>query len=119
VVRIDSIRQGDVAFFRLDKIPVGYERVKQNLLEIRGEGGGHIHRIEGVEVYRNAGSVAVAEKEGYDLPLAVIRAFGVHDVVHDVLRDDEKPHPNQFVPPGIWEVRRARQRVDDRTRRAD
>ena len=116
---INSVRQGDVAFFRITEIPEipeGYEKTDQTILEVHGERGGHIHRVAGVEVYQQSGAAAVAERPATDtdeetmIPVAVIKAFEEKTVTHDVLGDNERPHNDQTLPPGTWEVRQARQR---------
>jgi len=113
---IKSVRQGDIAFFRIDEVPAGYEKTDQTILEVHGERGGHIHRVTGVEVYQNPGGTAVAERPNVEvdaetmIPVAVIKAFEEKTVTHDVLQDNERPHDDQILPPGTWEVRRAQQR---------
>ena len=113
---VNSVRQGDIAFFRIDEVPAGYEKTDQTALEVRGERGGHIHRLAGVEVYQSPGGTAVAERPNADIdaesmiPVAVIKAFEEKTVTHDVLQDNERPHDPQQLPPGTWEVRQARQR---------
>jgi len=111
-----SVRQGDVAFFRINEVPEGYEKTDQTTLEVRGERGGHLHKVEGVEVYQQSGEATVAERPATDtdeetmIPVAIIKAFEEKTVTHDVLGDNERPHDDQALPPGIWEVRQARQR---------
>lgn len=113
---IKSVRQGDIAFFRIEGVPAGYEKTEKTVLEVHGERGGHIHRVNGVEVYETPGNTAVAERPPADpeaaamIPVAVIKAFEEKTVTHDVLGDNERPHDDQALPPGTWEVRRARQR---------
>jgi hypothetical protein len=111
-----SYRQGDIAFFLISEIPEGFEKTGK-LLEIRGESGLHLHRIEGADVFS---ATAVVERPATDnaqefgLPVAIIRAFEDTPVIHDVQHDSEIPHPKLTLPPGIYEVRQARQRGNTR-----
>lgn len=120
-----SLRQGDIGFFRIEEIPAGFEKTG-TVLEIQGESGRHLHRIEGVEVFRSAnGGTAVADRPaantGVDqdsgIPVAVIRAFEETTVIHDVKDDhSEQPHDPLKLEPGIYQVVQARQA---RNRRGD
>ena len=126
---MESHRQGDIGFFEIPKVPEGYE-LTGTVLEVLGETGLHVHRIEGVRVY---GSIAPAERPGiapvqertdeeseFGLPLAIIRAFeGGPPVIHNVLGDNEQPHDNLTLPPGLYEVRQARRYTDEGIRQAD
>ena len=119
---MDSFRQGDIGFFRIDEVPPGYEKTG-TVLEILGESGLHLHRVAGVEVF---GTTATAERptetqraedgssidQEFGLPVAVIRAFEEATVIHDVQGDNERPHDPLKLEPGIYEVRQARSRRD-------
>lgn len=116
---MDSLRQGDIGFFRIPEVPAGFLKTGTTL-EVRGESGRHVHRAEGVEIF---GATAVAEKppansdidQEFGLPVAIIRAFEETTVVHDVKEDSsERPHEDLILPAGIYEVRQARQRGNRR-----
>jgi len=106
-----SYRQGDIAFFLITEIPEGFEKTGK-ILEIMGESGLHLHRVEGVEVFS---ATALAERpvvnnnQESDLPVTIIRAFEDTPVIHDVQQDSEIPHPTLTLPPGIYAVHQARQ----------
>lgn len=105
---MESYRQGDIAFFQIAEIPEGFEETK-GPLEIMGESGLHLHRIEGAEVFEPTAEAERLNNGGSDIPVAIIRAFEDTPVVHDVQHDSEPPHPVLTLPPGIYEVRQARQ----------
>ncbi|MFA4998673.1 MAG: hypothetical protein WC514_01510 [Candidatus Paceibacterota bacterium] len=105
---MESYRQGDIAFFQIAEIPEGFVET-EGPLEIPGESGLHLHRIAGVEVFKNTAVAERPNNRGPDIPVAIIRAFEDTPVIHDVQQDNETPHPVLTLPPGIYEVRQARQ----------
>jgi len=106
---VESYRQGDIGFFPIAEIPEGFEKT-EGPLEIMGESGLHLHRIKGAEVFEPTAAAEKLDNGRSDIPMAIIRAFEDTPVVHDVQHDSEIPHPTLTLPPGIYEVRQARQR---------
>ncbi len=109
---MESYRQGDIAFFRISEIPKGFAK-NEGPLEIMGESGLHLHRIAGVEVFEPTAEAERLSNGGSDMPVAIIRAFEDTPVVHDVRHDSETPHLILTLPPGIYEVRQARDNTDN------
>jgi len=116
---MESVRKGDIGFFKIDAVPPGYEKTGTKL-EILGESGRHVHVVSGVDVF---GAIAITERptptpqtrdslevdQEFGLPIAIIRAFEGNTVIHDVQGDSEQPHAPLKLNPGIYyEVRQAR-----------
>jgi len=90
---MEFYRQGDIAFERLDKTPKGLKN-KGNILEIRGEKEGHVHRISQVQVL-------VPPEQEEPLP-AIIVVKEKAEVTHP-------EHPILSLPQGKYRVTQFRE----------
>jgi len=93
-----SLRQGDVAFFQVEKLPKEAQFVSREL-KIVGETNKHCHEMDHVSVY----SIGVLEEES-QRTFVVIPEIGV-EMTH-------QEHPPLSISQGIYEVRRAREYPD-------
>lgn len=90
--RKKSFRQGDVAFFEIEKLPEGAEKTGSELV-IEGENPGHIHLMTNLFLYSLA-------TENENRTFVVIP--GPNLITHP-------EHPPLEVPAGTYEVQRARE----------
>lgn len=89
----ESMRQGDVVFTMIAKIPAGPRGIRMNGHILEGEATGHVHRIAEL-------NQAQVLECGEELYLSVTDA-GV-SIVHD-------EHDTLTLPPGDYEVVRQRE----------
>lgn len=100
----ESLRQGDVAFFRIDSVPPGFKEMAQSLV-IRGEREGHTHTLEGVRVFGPTGAVILemSAPGREQLPREVIEVL--EKAGRRMIHPD---HPAAELLPGIYAVHQAR-----------
>lgn len=110
--RKEGLRQGDVMFYRVQKLPEGVEEVG-SVLRIEGEGSGHFHEVKGVQVFQRP-RVAVAERPQIDWTWLRVPEEGA-SMVHDTRTDTkERPHPVLHLPPGLYRLEQTREHQNPR-----
>jgi hypothetical protein len=84
------LRQGDICLEKIEKMPTGLV-AKGTALEIRGEREGHVHQIEGVQVF------APPEQQEQERSVFFVAVAVKTVMVHG-------DHGDLPVPPGTYRV---------------
>lgn len=84
-------RQGDIAFEKLDYVPLEYEKKKGKTLIITGEREGHAHRMKGLE------QVLVPREQQGVVPAVIVVGEEGAEMTHP-------DHPTLSLTAGVYRI---------------
>jgi hypothetical protein len=108
----EILRQGDLTFFRLAKVPSGLVPLDGNVVAV-GEGRDHFHKAKGssVQVLEPVSQKQMIDVEGHQEELfRVVKSDQVFDIAHELPNGERANHFTlKGIPKGIFAVFRERE----------